>query len=89
MIKSQLGRLFLITVFSETLLSIVLFILEADTELATASVGFLPGGEHGFAEEYIECWPSIINFQSYVTRNNGDLRQQSPATLGQGGGTSL
>lgn len=51
MIKPQLDRLFLITVCSETLLSAVLFILEADTELAAALVGFFQGEKHGFAEE--------------------------------------
>lgn len=55
MIKPQLGSLFLTTVCSETLLSTVLFLLEADTELATALVGFLLGGKHGFAEEQVEC----------------------------------
>lgn len=51
MIKPQLDSLFLITVCPETLLSALLFILEADTELAATLVGFLLGGKHGFAEE--------------------------------------
>lgn len=86
MIKPQLGRLFLITVCYETLLSTVLFILEADPELA-ALVGFSLGENMGLLRS-----KQNVDLQEYifrVTRNSGDTRQQSPITLGWGGSTSF